>query len=80
MCCCSNPNKDMKGPLSGMTIEPSKRLASDPVCGMEVDPASAATAEHKGTKFYFCCQGCAMKFRTEPDYFHSRQEVPPCKC
>jgi P-type Cu+ transporter len=42
----------------------------DPVCGMEVDPAkAAATIEHQGTTFYFCSQGCATKFRAEPQKF-----------
>jgi len=39
----------------------------DPVCGMSVDPARAkATTEHLGKTFYFCCSGCAEKFRADP--------------
>lgn len=35
----------------------------DPVCGMTVNPASAAAScEYKGTKYYFCCPGCLKKF------------------
>ena len=42
----------------------------DPVCGMKVDPARAkATAEHRGKTFYFCCTGCAEKFRANPDKY-----------
>src|SRR5690349_9554245 len=42
----------------------------DPVCGMTVDPAAAkAKAEHAGTMYYFCCAGCAQKFRTAPDQY-----------
>ncbi len=38
----------------------------DPVCGMAVDPAkAAATVEHEGTRYFFCGQGCATKFRTD---------------
>src|SRR5712692_1964295 len=45
-------------------------LAKDPVCGMTVDPAAAkAQAEHAGTTYYFCCAGCAQKFRTSPDQY-----------
>ncbi len=41
----------------------------DPVCGMTVDPANAtATVEHQGTR-YFCSQGCAAKFRTDPQKY-----------
>jgi Cu+-exporting ATPase len=44
--------------------------AKDPVCGMDVDPAkAAATVEHQGMTFYFCSQGCATKFRTEPQKY-----------
>ena len=39
----------------------------DPVCGMEVQPDSAAATEtHAGQAYYFCCKGCAAKFRAEP--------------
>jgi Cu+-exporting ATPase len=40
----------------------------DPVCGMNVDPATAAAAwEHEGTTYYFCSVGCFDRFRAEPD-------------
>ncbi|HUF82155.1 MAG TPA: HAD-IC family P-type ATPase, partial [Burkholderiales bacterium] len=39
----------------------------DPVCGMAVDPARAKhSVEHGGTTYYFCCGGCAEKFRRDP--------------
>src|SRR5277367_7130557 len=39
----------------------------DPVCGMTVDPARAtAQAVYAGKTYYFCCAGCADKFRAEP--------------
>ncbi len=39
----------------------------DPVCGMEVQPESAAASEtHAGQVYYFCCKGCATKFRVDP--------------
>ena len=39
----------------------------DPVCGMEVQPDSAAATEnHAGQTYYFCCKGCAAKFRADP--------------
>ena len=49
----------------------------DPVCGMKVDPAKAAdTAVHNGKTYYFCCKGCATKFRATPDpYLHKPQLV-----
>ncbi|MBI3647607.1 MAG: YHS domain-containing protein [Actinobacteria bacterium] len=44
----------------------------DPVCGMEVEPATAAAAwEHEGTVYYFCSVGCMERFREDPDPFLS---------
>ena len=43
-------------------------LATDPVCGMTVDPAdAAATVEYDGETYYFCCQGCADDFDAAPE-------------
>jgi Cu+-exporting ATPase len=44
----------------------------DLVCGMTVDPERAgARVEHSGKTFYFCCAGCADKFRAEPEKYLS---------
>ena len=44
------------------------QLNTDPVCGMTVDPAkAAATVDHNGRTYYFCCKGCAAKFSADPD-------------
>ena len=45
-------------------------LAKDPVCGMSVDPATAAaTSEYNGTTYYFCNPGCAVKFEQNPTQY-----------
>ncbi|MGD1210054.1 MAG: heavy metal translocating P-type ATPase [Candidatus Acidiferrales bacterium] len=45
-------------------------MERDPVCGMTVDPAQArATADYAGKTYYFCCAGCADKFRAEPEKY-----------
>ncbi len=50
----------------------------DPVCGRKVDPAKAVTAEHQGTKYFFCSQGCAAKFRAEPgNYLKPKPAAAP---
>jgi Cu+-exporting ATPase len=42
----------------------------DPICGMKIDPATAAaTREHDGTTFYFCNKGCAKDFDSEPQRY-----------
>jgi Cu+-exporting ATPase len=40
-----------------------KEVFVDPVCGMTVDPATAAgTSERDGVRYYFCSPGCKEKF------------------
>lgn len=39
----------------------------DPVCGMTVDPATAAaSAEYEGKTYYFCSQTCVASFKADP--------------
>ncbi len=38
----------------------------DPVCGMTVTAQSPHSVQHQGRTVYFCCAGCAAKFRTDP--------------
>jgi Cu+-exporting ATPase len=41
--------------------------ATDPVCGMAVEPSdAAATASHGGKTYYFCSVGCRDKFVADP--------------
>jgi len=54
--------------------------ATDPVCGMSVDPhRTQHRAEHQGHPYYFCCAGCRTKFVADPEkYLGERpQEVVP---
>jgi Cu+-exporting ATPase len=42
----------------------------DPVCGMTVEPTTAAGSyEHNGTIYYFCSKHCLEKFRRDPEAF-----------
>ena len=44
----------------------------DPVCGMDVDPASAAGTELYASQTYsFCSQACLDRFRVRPQDFAS---------
>lgn len=39
----------------------------DPVCHMDIDPASAAgTSEYEGVTYYFCAAGCKKEFDADP--------------
>jgi P-type Cu+ transporter len=47
-----------------------KIMERDPVCGMQVDPASArAKSEYGGRTYFFCCAGCATKFEAAPEEY-----------
>lgn len=49
---------------------PAEGSATDPVCGMSVDIATAEFhSEHQGTRFYFCCAGCQHSFDKTPEQF-----------
>ena len=42
----------------------------DPVCGMDIDPATAAgTSEYKGQTYYFCSAGCKKSFDKDPEKY-----------
>ena len=39
----------------------------DPVCGMTIDPTTAATSqEYEGRTYYFCSAHCAATFGADP--------------
>lgn len=40
----------------------------DPICGMTVDPVNnkGGSLEYQGTTYYFCGQGCRLKFEADP--------------
>ncbi len=45
-------------------------METDPVCGMQVDPDTAAAAwEYEGTVYYFCSVGCLEDFKKDPGAF-----------
>ncbi|MCW2737932.1 heavy metal translocating P-type ATPase [Nocardioides sp.] len=46
---------------------PPTSTGTDPVCGMDVNPAtSTLTAVHDGETFHFCSAGCQAKFEANP--------------
>ena len=45
-------------------------MVKDPVCGMEIDPHSAAgQTEFNGQIYYFCSFGCIKAFDEEPEKY-----------
>ncbi len=53
--------------------------AVDPVCGMEVDTATAQyKTVYKGRIYYFCSHQCKVEFEKNPEYYltHGPQGMP----
>ncbi len=45
----------------------ARATVRDPVCGMNVVPATAAgSVDHDGRTYYFCSRHCVEKFRADP--------------
>jgi Cu+-exporting ATPase len=50
----------------------------DPVCGMMVDPGTAAgIVEHQGQKYYFCNPSCVTRFMAHPSKYLEPKETDP---
>ena len=58
--------RDTNNEERDMTMEESKSVTKDPVCGMTVDEATALHAERDGKTFYFCSDHCRQKFLSTP--------------
>jgi Cu+-exporting ATPase len=57
------------------TATPAK--AKDPVCGMNVDRATAKfQTEYQGKEYFFCCAGCLAKFQANPEQVLSSPPKP----
>jgi Cu+-exporting ATPase len=53
-------------------------MQKDPVCGMDVEEASAAaTSEYKGKTYYFCAQSCKERFDQSPEKYLKKDSQPP---
>ena len=51
-------------------MNPTAEEVKDPVCGMLIDPATAAAKRtFKGRDFFFCAQGCARAFDSDPEKY-----------
>jgi Cu+-exporting ATPase len=54
-----------------------KAPATDPVCGMKVEPAKAAGKHaHKGKTYYFCSTHCLHKFKADPGQYLGAKPTP----
>ena len=52
-------------------------MAIDPVCGMQVDEATAQyKSEYKGETYYFCAPGCKYSFDESPEEYVGADRKP----
>ena len=65
-------------PAGGEAKAKAAGLATDPVCGMKVDPATAKhRTDHKAHTYYFCSQRCREKFEADPQrYLAPKPQAP----
>ncbi|WP_298800351.1 permease [uncultured Pseudonocardia sp.] len=65
----ADPDRHLHAPAGAATGEPIKGPSGvevvDPVCGMRVDPATAASVELDGQRHHFCSGGCRDTFTAE---------------
>ncbi|HEY8841653.1 MAG TPA: XdhC family protein [Candidatus Dormibacteraeota bacterium] len=62
--------RQKRGPKQAAQEAPHVVFATDPVCGMTVDPLTAThKAEFGGTTFWFCSAGCQGEFDKTPERY-----------
>jgi Cu+-exporting ATPase len=55
------------GATTSSKEEEMATMVRDPVCGMDIDAATAAASEeYEGTTYYFCSSGCHEQFKADP--------------
>jgi len=79
----SNPQEYLNKPAPGGLVmlgmasagipAPNFALARDPVCGMNVNPATAKfVSEREGEKYYFCGRSCMDTFEADPSRYFKK--------
>ena len=64
--------------MSADSTKVSQPITRDPVCGMTVDPVNAKHSyEFTGQTYYFCCAGCAEKFKADPKKYLTQPAGAP---
>ena len=68
--------RQKRGPKQSVQEAPHVVFATDPVCGMTVDPLTAThKAEFGGNTFWFCSAGCQVEFEKEPQRYLRKIEA-----
>jgi len=53
----------------GAPASQNTQLATDPVCGMNVEIGKAIKTEYRGEVYYFCCPHCQQMFEASPEEY-----------
>ncbi len=78
----STPHAQGGGSCCSAKAVSGTTTVKDPVCGMEVDPATTAHhARHAGSDYHFCSDGCRRRFSADPKRYldpssHVAEPVP----
>jgi len=74
----ANPERYLSGETAPATMPPHESsTVIDPICGMTVDPATAAAHRtFEGTDYWFCSTGCAETFDADPEHHAAAVRVP----
>ena len=65
------------GDIPNAASSSPKAQTKDPVCGMDVNPATARyKTQHNGKEYFFCCAGCQAKFQANPEGILSSAPKP----
>ncbi len=73
--CCGGCRSKFAADPAKYVLQPAEALAdvktaTDPVCGMKVDPTmSKHRLDHSGSMFHFCSAGCQAKFAAAPEAY-----------
>src|SRR5882724_7257482 len=73
------PSRDgSRGGIAAAPTGDTTLPATDPVCGMKVDPTrSKHRFEHRGLTFHFCSTGCRAKFAAAPQSYLEPKAAAP---
>src|ERR1039458_8145556 len=68
---------DHLDPVDTPNAASSSTRQKDPVCGMDVNPATVRYKTlHNGKQYFFCCAGCLAKFQANPEKILSSRPKP----
>ncbi len=55
-------------------------MATDPVCGMDIDDDSEYRFEYQTTEYLFCSEGCQHKFEQHPEQYSKKDALKDPVC